>query len=252
MKHVNQKIEICRCERKEYAQFEHLHYLQGGICKGASCFLFRINGEIGAFASLLSMPIKGHTNALIFHRIVVFEKFQGMGLSSMIVNLFGGVYKSVGKDVYLKSDSNRMGKMLRNNSQWHTTAKNKRSRKLTKRDHERNKARHRRGAFSFKYIGECIHGYETIIKPIELIRNENLLGKWIQVDVLTIAKISYEVENLVYLQDALSLDFKTLAINTNQPIAIITSNQTNFMLQTILLDAKSEILARNTLKGFCS
>ena len=93
MQYITKQIEICRCELSEYKQFEHLHYLQG-ICKGASCFEFKINGDIGAFASLLALPLKGHRNALIFHRIVILEQFQGLGLSNMIVNLLGGIFKA--------------------------------------------------------------------------------------------------------------------------------------------------------------
>lgn len=210
MKFVNQRIEICRCEREAYNQFEHLHYLKGGICKGASCYQFKINGKIGAFASLLAMPFKGHCNALIFHRIVVLEPFQGLGLSTLIVNLLGGAFKSKGKDVYLKSDSKRMGKMLRSNSQWQPTAMNKRSRKLNKQDHRRNKSRHRRGAFSFRYVGDGVYGYEPIIRRIEDIRKEHLMGKWLPVDVLLLARITYRLDNPVFLRDALSMGFNAL------------------------------------------
>lgn len=210
MRFVNQRIEVCRCEREAYNQFEHLHYLKGGICKGASCYLFKINGKIGAFASLLAMPFKGHCNAFIFHRIVVLEPFQGLGLSTLVVNLLGGAFKSEGKDVYLKSDSKRMGKMLGSNSQWQATAMNKRSRKLTKQDNKRNKARHRRGAFSFKYIGMGIDGYDSIVRHIEEIREEHLMGKWLPVDVLLLAKISFRLDNPVFLKDTLSMDFNAL------------------------------------------
>lgn len=211
MKFVNQRIEVCRCEREAYDQFEHLHYLRGGICKGASCFLFRINGDIGAFASLLALPLKGHRNALIFHRIVVLEQFQGLGLSNVIVNLLGGIFKAVGKDVYLKTDSTRMGKMLWNNIQWIPTLMNRRTRKLTKHDHERNKARHRRAAFSFRYIGNAINGYESITKPIREIRGENLLGKYVTVNTLGIAKALYRIDNPDFLRDALSCNFDSLS-----------------------------------------
>ncbi|MDE7438430.1 MAG: hypothetical protein K2M93_08090 [Muribaculaceae bacterium] len=229
MQFVTEQIEICRCERREYDKFESLHYLKG-ICSGASCFMFKINGVIGAFASLLSMPMKGRGNALIFHRIVVLRQFQGLGLSSMIVNLLGGIFKAEGKDIYLKTDSTRMGKMLRNNIQWSPTIMNRRTRKLSKHDHERNKARHRRAAFSFKYIGIEIRGYEALAKHIREVRDGNLLGKYVPVNIAEIAKSTYRINELAFFRDSLTNCFDVLSekyganfLECSQPAKLFTT-----------------------------
>ena len=246
MQFISKKIEVCRCERSEYEQFEQLHYLKG-ICKGASCFIFKIDGVVGAFASLLAMPLREHTNALIFHRIVVLEQFQGLGLSSMIVNLLGGIFKAIGKDVYLKTDSTRMGKMLRNNSQWAPTLMNRRTRKLTKHDHERNKARHRRAAFSFKFVGCVINNYDSITKPIQEIREGNLLGKYILVNTLDIIKSAYRVDNPEFLRDALCNDFDTLS-DTYEGIYGKVSQHSELYTTNFVIRRKSQTANHEYLK----
>ena len=209
MLYLTRNIQICRCERSEYDRFESLHYLRG-ICKGAICYLFKVDNEVAAFASLLAMPMKSHTDALIFHRIVILEEFQNLGLSTLIVNLLGGIYRQNGKSLYLKTDSTKMGKMLRNNNQWLPTQMNKRTRKLSKHDHERNKARHRRAAFCYKYDGSSINGYTPLTYPISAIRSEHLINKWFSVDTDQIVKSTYKISEPEFLRDALTLDYKVL------------------------------------------
>ena len=210
MEFISKQIEICRCETSDYTLFERLHYLKG-ICKGSSCFLFKIDGVVGAFASLLALPLRGRTNAVIFHRIVILEQFQGLGLSSMIVNLLGGIFKAIGKDVYLKTDNTRMGKMLANNIQWKPTLMNRRTRKLSRQDHQRYKTRHRRAAFSFRYEGNITVGYEAITKPIREVREGYLLGRFIPVNVLRLAEVMYQINDPEFLKMALTHDFKALS-----------------------------------------
>lgn len=210
MLYLTHSITICRCERSEYDLFESLHYLRG-ICKGATCFLFKVDNEVAAFASLLALPMKNHTDALIFHRIVVLQQYQNLGLSSLIVNLLGGIYKHCGKTLYIKTDSNKMGKMLRNNNQWGATQMNLRTRKLSKHDHERNKARHRRAAFCYKFEGDSIEGYDCLTSPINVIRFERLINRYFDVDTFQIAKSSYKINNPEFLRDALTLDVESLS-----------------------------------------
>lgn len=210
MLYLLHNIQICRCERSEYDKFESLHYLRG-ICKGAICFQFKVDGEISAFASLLAMPMKNHTDALIFHRIVVLEQYQNLGLSSLIINLLGGIYQNNGKSVYIKTDSSKMGKMLRHNNQWAATQMNQRTRKLTKQDHERNKARHRRAAYCYKFVGDSIMGYDLLTQPINEIRSQRLINRYFEVDTFQIAKSIYKISNPEFLKDAITLDLDTLS-----------------------------------------
>ena len=100
------KIDICRCERDEYSSWGPMHYLKG-LGKGAICFKFIVDNEDAVFASLLSMPIKGYTNCLIFHRIIVSKKFQNYGLSSLVLNLVAGIYYQEEKLIYIKTSSKK-------------------------------------------------------------------------------------------------------------------------------------------------
>ena len=205
-----ENIEIARCEQKDYAPFEDLHYLQG-ICKGASCFLIRVNQEIAAFASLISMPQRNNQNALIFHRVVILPKFQHYNLSSLILNFISAIYASVGKRTYLKTDSTRMNKMLKNNSQWETTSMHKRKHKTTKQDHQKyKKSRHIRAAYSYRFCGDSLNGYEYLTLPISEARKQNLLYKYVQIPTLELTQRRYNVnpEILRSVQTLNYADFK--------------------------------------------
>ena len=73
------------------------------------------------------------------------------------------MYLQNGKQMYIKTFSKKMGKMLRNNPLWEATIMNQRTRNLTKGDHKRNKNRQRRAAFSYLYNGIGILNLVIII-----------------------------------------------------------------------------------------
>lgn len=178
------KIEICRCDYKDYEKygFADQHYLKG-ICYGAACYLVYIQDEVAAFASLLAMPIRGHHNCVMFHRIVVSKKWRSIGLGRLITIFLSGVWKNVGKSVYMKVQSKTMGKWQEHEGHlWEATAMNKRSRRLTKEDTERNKARYRKAAYSHRYIGVCLSEYDELTKPAAELRANGLMYNRMEVD----------------------------------------------------------------------
>ena len=199
-------FEICRCEQLDYSEFDGQHYLKG-IGKGSSCFKLRIDGKEAVFIAIQSMPIRDYTNCVIFHRLVIKEEFRGLGLSWLILNLFGGMYLQNGKQMYIKTSSKKMGKMLQNNPLWDATIMNQRTRRLTKADHQRNKNRQRRAAFSFRYNGMGIEGYDDLTEKVNVIREKGLMNKYYPTDIYDLIKSKYKVNVPVFWRDSIRLDF---------------------------------------------
>ena len=170
-------VEVCRCQYTDFYRygFADYHYFNT-ICKGALCCMLYIDGKVVGFGSLLSMPIKGHTDCLIFHRVVILPSWQGKGVGAFLTLFMCGIWKSIGRVIYMKVQSKKIGKWHESESQlWKPTAMNRKSRKFTHEDKLRNKSRYRKSAFSHEYIGREINGYEWMTKPVAELRSKNLL-----------------------------------------------------------------------------
>lgn len=181
-------VEVCRCLYSDFYKygFSEQHYFKT-ICKGAMCYLLFIGDEVVAFASLLAMPRKGRTDCVIFHRIVVSQRWRNRGVGGFLTLFLCGIYKSIGKEVYMKVQSKTMGKWMEREPQlWCPTAMNRVARKFTTKDRKRNKARYRKAAFSHRYVGNVIVGYEQIANPMSVMRDNNDLYKRISIDVCLI------------------------------------------------------------------
>lgn len=190
------EVEVCRCQYTDFYGygFSEQHYFKT-ICKGAMCYLLFIKGEVAAFASLLAMPIKGRTDCVIFHRIVVKQEWQEMGAGGFLTLFLCGIYRSIGKEVYMKVQSGKMGRWMEHEPQlWKPTAMNRRSRKFTSADRIRNKARYRKAAFSHRYVGRCVIGYDAIARPMAEIREEGYIYKRVAVDVCKVMESVWGID----------------------------------------------------------
>lgn len=196
-------FEVCRCENSDYFKygFSDEHYFKT-IGRGAVSYIFYINSETVAFASLMAMPIKGHTNCVIFHRIVVLPKWQHIGLGGFIALFLSGIYKNIGKEVYMKVLSKAMGRWQeKEKGLWTATAMNKRSRKLTQSDSERNHARYRQKAYSHKYIGLGLKGYEQLTTKTAEAREKGLFYNHVKLDIGKIISTLWGIKDIDLLRD---------------------------------------------------
>ena len=218
------KIEFCRCERSEYNTYGRLHYLNG-LGKGAICYKIIVDGEDAVFASVLNMPIRDYTNCYISHRIIIKEKYHNYGLSSLVLNLLGGIFTRGSKTLYIKTSSRKMGKMLKNNPQWKPTQNNQKKRKLTKEDHRRNHARQRKAAFSYRYVGICIEGFEDLTKSIQEIRKQKLVNVPFKVDALKLFRQKYGVNNPEFFRDCIRNNFNFVRLHYEPLYGVSIQNE---------------------------
>lgn len=161
-------LTVCRVESTVWERFKKHHYMSEQMNKGAKCFLFFWDSQPVAFAALLNRTFKGcNKNDHIVSRIVVLPQFQGLGFGRDVMNALGGIVKSIGGNLYIKTIHTKMGKFLDRSPLWEPTANNNKE-----RDGIDGNAKNRqtRKSFSYKYTGNPIYGYEHLFTPIKELR----------------------------------------------------------------------------------
>ena len=158
---------------KELGFYKH-HYLTHELNPSAKCFLFTWDDVPVAFIAILNSPRKGKANGHSVSRLVILPDYQGLGLSSIILNFCGGILKSLGDDytLYMKTIHDKVGDFMGRNSNWEATSYNGkiRSDKSAVSEGKRYQNRLTRKSYCYKYIGNAIYGYENILKPIKEMR----------------------------------------------------------------------------------
>lgn len=159
----------------ELGFFKH-HYLTHELNPSAKCFLFTWDDVPVAFIAILNSPRRGKKFGQSVSRLVILPDYQGLGLSSIILNFCGGILKSLGDDytLYMKTIHDKVGDFMERNSNWEATSYNGkiRSDKSAVSEGKRYQNRLTRKSYCYKYIGNAIYGYENILKPIKEMRED--------------------------------------------------------------------------------
>ena len=170
------RLKVQRVEYKTWYElgFHKHHYLTADINKSCKCLLFTWDKIPVAFIAIINSPKKGLPHDMAISRLVILPDYQGLGLSSIILNFCGGIVKSLGEDyrLLIKTIHTKMGKHLTNSEEWEPTAFNGKQR--TKTEYEKGKYNNRfeRTSYCFKYVGDAKQGYEELLLPISELRKK--------------------------------------------------------------------------------
>lgn len=153
--------------------FDKHHYLTSSLNKSCKCLLFSWDGEAVGFVAILNSPRKGEPCGFSISRVVLLPDYQGLGLSSMILNFCGGIITNMGDDykLYIKTIHDRMGRYFERSDKWTPTSYNGKIRKNTEYENGKYNNRLERKSYCYKYCGEKISGYEDLLLPINELRN---------------------------------------------------------------------------------
>jgi hypothetical protein len=157
-------------------QFNKHHYLTSEMNKVCKSLLFCWNDTPVAFIGLLNSPRKGYPHDMTISRIVILPDFQGLGLSSIILNFCGGIVKSIGDDyrLLIKTIHTKMGKHLTKCNEWQPTTFNGKQRHNLIHEGKKYKRRFERISYCFKYVGSVINGYKELLLPINDLRKKKI------------------------------------------------------------------------------
>lgn len=180
------QLTVQRVEASQWSAlgFDKHHYLTHELNPSAKCLVFCWNDTPVGFMAMLNSPRKGMPMGHSVSRLVISPDFQGLGLSSTILNFCGGILKSLGDDypLYIKTIHDKMGAYLTRSNDWLPTSYNGKVRTLesTLSEGKRYQNRLQRMSYCFKYVGEAIYGYEDLLLPIKELREKKKEKKIIQ------------------------------------------------------------------------
>lgn len=185
------KIELTvqRVEASQWSAlgFDKHHYLTHTLNPSAKCLVFCWGETPVGFIALLNSPRKGMRFGFSVSRLVLSPDFQGLGLSSVILNFCGGILKSLGDDhpLYIKTIHDKMGGWLTRSDNWQPTSYSGKERTIESARHDSHRYRNRftRISYCFKYVGEAIYGYEELLLPIKELREKKKEKKIIQLSL---------------------------------------------------------------------
>jgi GNAT superfamily N-acetyltransferase len=138
------------------------------ITKFMNCFICYWNGKEVGFISFIPM-LNSKEKRYRVTRIVVLPDFQGLGISKIILETFGAMYKA--KDIVLtiRTIHQGLGLYFENSNNWEALSTNKKEvyKKNTLTNNTGNIKKHNienlgREAFSYKYVGKADNNNEII------------------------------------------------------------------------------------------
>lgn len=151
------------------------HYLTQTLNKSCKCILFEWNNNPIAFIALLNSPRKGMPYGFSISRLVIMPDYQGLGLSTKIIDFCGAILKQLGEQyvLYIKTIHEKMGNALEKSKNWMPTAYNGKTRNYNAITSEGKKYQNRlaRKSFCFKYVGQPLQGFNQLLLPIKILRD---------------------------------------------------------------------------------
>ena len=114
--------------------------------------------------------------------MVIAPDFQGLGLSTIIFNVCGGIVKSLSDEehdykLYIKTAHRKFGEALGRNPNVRGTVFDGKGRDKKSADNQRYRNRLTRVSYCKEYTGGAVDGFQDILKPISEMRKEKLKAK---------------------------------------------------------------------------
>lgn len=155
-------LEIFRCRYETWKIFKQHHYLTHELNQSAKCFCFTWNDKPVGFIAILPMPSGTVFDAFRVSRLVILPDYQGLSIGIKILNIFGSLYKSINKTLYIKTSNPSLFNGMKNNNSWSLVLENnnieqiKKINEKLKIDGKDNGLKLRKESItkSYKYIGE--------------------------------------------------------------------------------------------------
>lgn len=154
-------LEIFRCRYETWKVFKQHHYLSQELNAAAKCFCFTWNDKPVGFIAILPMPSGTLKDAFRVSRLVILPDYQGLSIGIKILNIFGAMYKSIGKSLYIKTSNPSLFNGMKNSTNnWKLVMENNNIEAIKKENQNylakgsSSQLRKESITKSYKYIGE--------------------------------------------------------------------------------------------------
>jgi len=155
------ELEIFRCRYETWKVFKQHHYLSQELNAAAKCFCFTWNDKPVGFIAILPMPSGTLKDAFRVSRLVILPDYQGLSIGIKILNIFGAMYKSIGKSLYIKTSNPSLFNGMKNSTNnWKLVMENNNIEAIKKENQNylskgsTSQLRKESITKSYKYIGE--------------------------------------------------------------------------------------------------
>lgn len=167
-------LQISRVEPETWDLFKKHHYLTELNNKAYAHYLFEWNDKPVGINIISPLPSGSLKNAFRESRLVVLPDYQGLGIGYEISRITGAIYRSVGRRYFTKTVHPALGEKRNGNPDWRPTPDNGKERKKRKKEfnYEHHWKHNSRPSYCHEYIGESISGYESLLLPINEMRNK--------------------------------------------------------------------------------
>lgn len=159
------KLQVSRVEYDTWHRFAPHHYMTAKCNKSCKFFLYSWNDNPIGIVAVIPQPGAGdRRNAVAISRIVVLPDFQGLGVGKSILKHCMGMMKADGnRKVYIKTIHPGLGAyMTRDTENFTPTSTNGKKGVPDKMV----KSRLMRIAYSFRYTGPDVNGFEDLVLPV--------------------------------------------------------------------------------------
>lgn len=149
-------LDVHACDPSLWWRFAPYHYLSESLNKASQCYMALWDGDLVAFASVMTYPSGTVKNAYRLHRLVVHPDYQGLGMGMSLSDGLAEYYHRNGKRFFVKTAHPRLGGYNDNSPLWRPTSKNH----MRRNDAVKAEGRTRwdmnkdRWTYSHEYIGE--------------------------------------------------------------------------------------------------
>ena len=175
-KHPKIDLEVSRVEAKVWYDLEFYkhHYLSFNLNPSAICLLFTWNKQPIGFVALLNTPGKDHPYDMAVSRLVILPEYQGLGLTSKLLNFCGGIIstKYEGARLCIKTIHEKVGQFLEHSPNWRPSCTNLKYRPDLDKKTQKLRKGLSRPSYCYIYCGEKLYGYENLIQSIHQTRQE--------------------------------------------------------------------------------
>lgn len=152
------ELTFIRTTTKAWTQFSRHHYLDHNIANSAAIIVGLINQQPAVLIATMPFPHGQIKNLWKISRIVVLPDFQGLGLGNITLDLVGGAYKAMGKELNIVTSHPAFVKSLNKGTTWAMTRKPSRIKRATNAKVSRISSKASSGnrlTSTFRYVGEA-------------------------------------------------------------------------------------------------
>ena len=212
-------------KREIWNIFGKHHYLSADLNVAGKMFVAYLNNELVAMCSILPQPGVADGNAWRVHRLVCLPDYQGLSISTNLLNKLSDMFMYHNKIVYIRTSHTKLINYLLKHKDWYGDGKLKYSVEEAGLLKSRKVLTSRKSA-SFKYVSSCKNNENLLYENIKFIENKKE-NEFEQENIFNIIDDIIEQPKKELKQNNKIVEIKEKTINVKKQINKIDNEKLN-------------------------